>query len=219
MPTREKFHDELEVLREKIAQLCNLAVVSLQNGMKAFETRDADLALKVIEMDNLADDLEEEINDFAILLIAKQQPVAIDLRRIIVAIKIANEIERVADFGVNIAKSTIRIGQKPYSKKIDHLIKMSEVSIVMLQKAVEAFRAEDINLAKKVAEMDDQVDKLYSQAIGEYLDISESERGQINEITQLLFIGRYLERSADHITNITEKIFYLVRGSHYDMNK
>jgi hypothetical protein len=106
-----QFHVDLETLRDKLLELGSLAEVAMGKSITALTNKDVDLALQIIEEDNKADRLDEEINDFAILLIAKQQPVAIDLRRIFVAIKISTDVERIADFAVNIAKSTIRIGK------------------------------------------------------------------------------------------------------------
>lgn len=114
MIVRENFELQLKELQEKIVKLANLASGAISKSYAALENNNVDDALEVIDDDTIADLLEEEINDFAILLIAKQQPVAIDLRRIIAAIKIASDIERMADFGVNIAKASIRIGDQPF---------------------------------------------------------------------------------------------------------
>lgn len=112
MPIREKFEVDLKELQRKLKELGTFTHDSLIRSLKALETKDINLALEVMEEDTKANILEEEINDFAIWLIAKQQPVSIDLRRIIGVIKIATDVERIADFSVNIAKSTIRIGKK-----------------------------------------------------------------------------------------------------------
>ena len=137
---REKFEDELTELQEKMMSLVQFTDRALTKAMEAFQTHNIDLALKVMEEDTTANILYEEINDFAILLIAKQQPVAIDLRRIMVAIKIATDLERMADFAANIAKSTIRIGQEPHIKEASKLKKMYEISSVMLKEALKSYR-------------------------------------------------------------------------------
>lgn len=215
MPVREKFDFELKELKQKLMDLGNLATKSLKLSFEALEKQDIDLALKIIEDDTEADMLEEEINDFAILLIAKQQPVAIDLRRIIVAIKIASDIERMADFGVNIAKSAIRIGKEPFITSLDRLKKMHELTLEMLELSLRAFNEEDVLLAKKIAEMDDEVDALYGEIIVNLLKHSNDNQQQV---TQFSFVARYLERTADHATNVAESIYYLVRGRHFDLN-
>jgi phosphate transport system protein len=218
MAIREKFDEDLKDLQKKLIEIGNLAVDALDKSLEALETQNVELALEIIEDDTKVNLLEEEINDTVILLIAKQQPVAIDLRRVIVAIKIANDIERIADFAVNIAKSTIRIGKDPLIKPIEHIKRMHDINKEMLKLSLEAYNEEDIAKAKNVAEMDDEVDALYGQIIQDLLLLNQQNPDKIPQITQLLFVSRYLERAADHTTNIAENIFYLVKGKRYDLN-
>lgn len=218
MVVREKFHYDLDVLQTKVNELGQFAIRALQKSMVALENKDIDLSLDIIDSDTIADVLEEEINDFAILLIAKQQPVAIDLRRIIVAIKIVTDLERIADFAVNIAKSSIRIGNEPFIKSIDNLKQMHMITEKMLKLSLESFVEEDVKKAKQVAELDDEVDNLYGQTIMQLLG-EQNGNTDLGQITQLSFVARYLERAADHTTNIAESIFYLVKGRHYDLNE
>lgn len=211
MVVRERFEGDLQELREKIINLAKLAEQAISRSFQALENQDDELALQIIEDDTRADRLEEEINDFAILLIAKQAPVAIDLRRIIVAIKIASDIERMADFGVNIAKSTIRIGQQPFIIPLDSLREMKDITIQMIKLSIQAFEDEDSLLARKIVDMDDEVDNLYGEIIKSLLKLSGEN---LQQVTQLSFVARYLERTADHTTNIAEQIYFLVRGLH-----
>lgn len=219
MVVRGKFDEDLKTLHGKLLELGNFAVHALNQSLVALENKDIELALKILEDDAEANILEEEINDFAILLIAKQQPVAVDLRRLIVAIKIATDIERMADFAVNIAKSTIRIGKEPLVKPIEHIKQMHQLSVEMLKLSLEAYNEEDLAKARQVAQMDDQVDDLYGQTIKELLSLAQTKPEQLAQITQLSFISRYLERAADHVTNIAENVFYLVKGKRYDLNQ
>ena len=216
---RERFQEDLNILHSKMLELGNFAINALNESLVALENKDVELALQILEDDAQANLLEEEINDFAILLIAKQQPVAIDLRRIIVAIKIATDMERMADFAVNIAKSAIRIGNEPLIKPIEHIKQMHKLSVQMLTLALESFNEEDLSKAREVAKMDDQVDDLYGATIKELLTLSHSKPEQIAQITQLSLISRYLERAADHVTNIAEHVFYMVKGKRYDLNQ
>jgi phosphate transport system protein len=216
---REKFHGDLKILREKLLEIGRLTHEALSKSIEALQTSNIELALEIIDGDAYVDDLEEEINDLAILLIAKQQPVAIDLRRIIVAIKIASDVERMADFAVNVAKSAIRIGNEELIKPLEHVKKMHDISIEMLSLSLKAYHEEDLVLAKKVAEMDDEVDELYGITIKELLSLAKEKQEAMNQITQLLFVARYLERMADHTTNVAESVFYLVKGKRYDLNE
>ncbi|WP_428909119.1 phosphate signaling complex protein PhoU [Niallia sp. Krafla_26] len=219
MPVRGKFEDELKELQDKLVKLVAIADNALDLAMKALETHDVDLALKVMEDDTVANMLYEEIDDFAILLIAKQQPVAIDLRRIIVSIKIASDLERISDFAKNIAKSTIRIGQEEHLKEIIRLKKMYRITSSMLKDALKAYQEEDLGLAKKVADLDNEVDSLYGEVIKDLFALNNEKSENYDQIVQMLFINRYLERAADHITNIAEHVFYMVKGKHYDLNE
>ncbi|WNS74303.1 phosphate signaling complex protein PhoU [Bacillus sp. DTU_2020_1000418_1_SI_GHA_SEK_038] len=218
MSVREKFDIDLKELQGKLLEIGNFAQEALTKSIIALESQDLEMALEIIDNDANANLMYEDINDFAILLIAKQQPVAIDLRRIIVAIKIATNIERIADFAVNIAKSTIRIGSEPLVKPIVHIKEMHSITLEMLRLSLEAFNDEDIVKAKRLAEMDDKVDDLYGQTIRDLMQINMQKPEFLPQILQLSFICRYLERSADHITNIAESILYLVKGRQYDLN-
>jgi phosphate transport system protein len=216
---RENFEKELMLLQTKLVELAHFSKKALEQSMVAFETHDIELSLEIIEDDRKADLYYEDINEYAVMLIAKQQPVAIDLRRIIVAIKIATDLERIADFAVNIAKSTIRIGKEEHVKPIQSLKKMHEITAEMLNDALVAFEKEDIQKAKKVAEMDDQVDSLYGETIIDLFKLNSEKSDSLPQITQMLLICRFLERAADHITNIAEYVFYLVKGKMYDLNE
>ena len=210
MIVRENFELQLKELQGKIVELAELASGAITKSFTALENKNFEEALGVIEDDTKADLLEEEINDFAILLIAKQQPVAIDLRRIIAAIKIASDMERMADFGVNIAKSAIRIGDQPFILPITSLKEMYDITLKMIELSIDAFEREDITLAREIIEMDDEVDRFYGDMIRSLLRLSDEKN--LQQVTQLSFIARYLERTADHTTNIAENIYFLVRG-------
>lgn len=218
MIIRENFDNKLQELQEKMKTMSELAATSIQKACEAFKTKDMELALEVIEEDETIDDLEIEINHFIIWLIAKEQPVASDLRRIIGALKISSEIERIADFGVNIAKSTVRIGKSDSLADITILEKMKDISITMLQKGIDSFIDGDIKLAKEVGELDDVVDKYsveYYKTITSHIKEKPEETDQL---VQMLLINRYLERTADHVTNIAESAAYLIKGKMYDLN-
>ncbi|MGD7043975.1 phosphate signaling complex protein PhoU [Jeotgalibacillus proteolyticus] len=219
MSVRERYEADLAELNRKIVELGTFAQKALDRSLKALENHDIEDSLLIMDEDIKANRIEEEINDQAILLIAKQQPVATDLRRVIVAIKIAADLERIADFAVNIAKSTIRIGDDPFVKPIEHIHEMHLETSRMIALVLEAFIDEDIVKAKQIADMDDKVDSLYGQTIQDLLSISANKPEKLSQITQLSFICRYLERAADHVTNISENIFYLVKGTRYELNK
>jgi phosphate transport system protein len=216
---REQFDYDLKTLRAKLVELGALSKEALEIAMEGLRTRNVELALQVIDNDNRMDDLEEEINELALMLITKQQPVATDLRRIFVSIKIATDLERIADHAVNIAKSTIRLGDKEVAVTINVLETMFQQAGSMLELSMDAYQEENLTFAKQIAEMDDVVDELYGQAVRDFMSSIPQNPEGINQITQLSFIARYIERIADHITNIAENVFYLVKGKHYLLNE
>jgi len=219
LSVREKFDVELKTAQEELIVLSTMAVNALSKSMEALVTQDVDAALEVIEDDKDINQMEEFINDRVILLIAKQSPVATDLRRLIVTIKVASDMERVGDYAVNIAKETIRIGKQELLPQIGHIQQMQKLAVAMLRQVIDAFVEEDIVKAKEIAELDDQVDELYGDVIRRLMREGGENPEKLSQITQLAFISRYMERSADHATNIAEQLFYLVRGQHYDLNK
>lgn len=219
MVVREKFEHELRGVQEQFLMLSNLAISTLNKSIDALLSHDVDVALSIIENDKHINRLEEEINDRVILLLAKQQPVATDLRRLIVLLKAAHDMERVGDYAVNIAKENIRIGKADFVSPIKNIEEMRSKTITMLTEVMKAFIEENIEDARKIAELDDQVDNLYGQTIQQLLKVGADNPQMLSQVTQLSFVCRYLERSADHATNIAEQLFYLVKGRHYELNK
>ncbi|MCZ8536030.1 phosphate signaling complex protein PhoU [Paenisporosarcina quisquiliarum] len=218
MVVREKFEHELRGVQEQFLKLSNLAITTLNKSIDALLNHDVDAALSIIENDIHINRMEEEINDRVILLLAKQQPVATDLRRLIVLLKAAHDMERVGDYAVNIAKENIRIGKADFVSPIKNIEEMRSKTITMLTEVMKAFIEENIEDARKIAELDDQVDQLYGQTIQQLLKVGAENPHMLSQVTQLSFVCRYLERSADHATNIAEQLFYLVKGRHYELN-
>lgn len=215
---RERFQEQLQELKSMVQDLGSLASQALDKAIEALIEQDVDKALEIMDNDYRINNLEEDINEKAIVMIAKQQPVAIDLRRIIVAIKISTDIERIGDLAVNISKSVIRIGKDPFIKPLVDIPEMGKQVQKMTDEIIQAFHTEDVNLAKKVAESDDSVDEAYGKMVQELLSLMADRPEIINQVTQLSFICRYLERVGDHVTNIAESVFYLVKGKHYDLD-
>lgn len=218
MAVRERFEHDMKSVQENLMELCKKSIEALEVSFKAFVEKDIDLALSIIDNDVYINRLEEAISDRVILLIAKQQPVATDLRRLMTIVKAASDMERVGDYAVNIAKETIRIGKEPFITTIETLEQMCAKTTSMLRQIVEAFIDENTTQAKEIAELDDQVDDLYGQTISHLMHLSSVKPENVSQIMYLSFVSRYLERSADHATNIAEHLFYLVKGQHYELN-
>ncbi len=218
MVIRENFENNLAEIKRKISEMGELSIVSLEKAFDALKTQDVEIALKVIDEDTDIDNLEMEINQIVIWLMAKEQPVARDLRVMIGVLKISSEIERIADFAVNMAKATIKIGKTNSLLPITNLEQMKEVSIHMLQKALQSFIEENIVLAKEVSGLEDEVDKYHGETYKKLTTYLSDHPEETNQLVQLLFVNRYLERTADHITNIAESSAYLIKGKIYDFN-
>lgn len=218
MVIRENFENSLQELQKKISDMGELSIEALENAFVALKTQDVEIALRVIDEDNEVDDLDDEINQFAVWLISKESPVARDLREIIGALKISSEIERVADFAVNISKATIKIGKVDSLLEITHLEKMKDTAILMLRKAIQSFLEANIVLAKEVSELEDKVDQYNGETFKTLTNYLREHPDDMDQLLQLIFINRHLERTADHITNIAESTAYLIKGKIYDFN-
>lgn len=218
MHTRSNFDSNLAQLKDKLLEMARKSETAIKEAIDALIKQDLKKAEAIIEGDNEIDQLEHDINDIAIVLIAKEAPVARDLRKIIVALKISSEVERIGDMAVNIAKSSIHIGTEKHIKEIVDIPKMMDLALEMLSQSLTAFYAEDTELAQKCAEKDDQVDEMYGILIRELMGYIQKYPQNINQITQLAFVSRYIERLADHATNIAENVIFLVTGKRYDLN-
>ncbi len=215
---RERFENDLQDVQQAFHELSTKAIDAFELAFKAFVEKDMDLALEIIEMDTDINRLEEAINDRVILLIAKQQPVATDLRRLIVMIKASADMERIGDYAVNIAKETIRMGKDPFITTIETLEDMHFRTTSMLRQIIKAFIEENTAKAKEIADLDDQVDELYGDTVSNLMRLSSVQTENLSQITYLSFIARYIERCADYATNIAEHLFYLVKGQRYELN-
>jgi phosphate transport system protein len=218
MTKRSTFDAALQELKEKLMAMVSVSQKALNDAIDALKNQDLEKADQIIENDKHINEMERDINELAIITILKQQPVASDLRRLIVALKISSDVERIGDIAVNIAKSVKFIGTEPHVKPIVHIPEMAAVVNEMLNNALHAFHNDDIEEAKRIAQTDDRVDELQGQIIQELVTLMGEKPEYTNQITQLSFITRNLERAGDHITNIAENILYSVKGVRVDLN-
>ena len=206
------FEDDLKALSQKISKMGGLAEEQLAMSIKALETNDFELAKKTITADKEVDQLELDIEERAILLIAKRQPMALDLRRVIVTIRISSDLERIGDLAKNIAKRVIAIdGQTPKSL-VSGFHAMSELAQKLLKDVLDAFASEDVEKAVTVWRKDEDLDALYNSIFRELLTYMMEDTRNISFCTHLLFGAKNIERIGDHATNIAENIHYMVTG-------
>lgn len=212
---REKYEQELASVQQRLVDLCELAIHAFDRSVDVLLKKDVEKAWMLIDQDRFINRLEEHIQDDVLLIIAKQQPVATDLRRVMVIVRAASEMERIGDYAVNIAKETIRLGEAELKLPIEKIDRMRSLAVKMLRDMLQVFITENLIEAKVLAEMDDQIDALYGEALTELLAATHAQNGAESQLQQLSFVCKYIERAADHATNLAESLFYLVKGKHY----
>jgi len=215
---RSQFEEELKALNIKLLKMGSMVQNIIEVSVQSLAKQDLDRARSVFELDDDIDALELEIEHQCMSLIARQQPIAKDLRTIGTILKIITDLERMGDHAVNIAKVTLEIGEDKLIKPLIDIPKMARLTEDMVNKSLDAFMHEDIDLAKELDQDDDQVDDLYEAIYLELIEMMLENPEIIKQATQLLFIGRYLERTADHATNIGERIVYMVTGERLKIN-
>ena len=209
---RKQFTKELENVKKSILALGALVEERVQMALKAIDTNDSDLADKIIKTDYEIDEMEVEIEEECLKVLALHQPVAIDLRFIVAVIKINAELERIGDQAVNIAE---RVGVTAKSEQLDFYFDyatMGEKAQAMLKMSLDALINLDYDLAFKVVKLDDEVDRIKSEAYDKIKNEIGENPDKIGYLINLFLISRHLERLADHTTNIAEQVVYLIEG-------
>ncbi|MHB9093108.1 MAG: phosphate signaling complex protein PhoU [Eubacteriales bacterium] len=216
--TRHAFDRALEELQQEILRMGSLVEQAIYNAVHSLAKQDVPLADEVIEGDKIIDQMEYDIENRCLKLIATQQPIAGDLRKISTGFKIITDLERMADNSVGIARITKRIAGQPLIKPLVDIPRMAALARQMVKDGLDAYVKGDVDLARTLNDKDDQVDHIYSQIFRELLTYMMEDPKTITQATHLLFVGRYLERIADHATNIGERVVYLVTGELPDLN-
>lgn len=221
MNLRNSFMNELTDLKKEITYLGSMIEQGFVETVKAISNKDITKLEEIIDRDKEINRLELDINEKATLMIAKQQPVASDLRKIISSLKVSSDLERMGDLTVDMAKSAIRIGKtntlERYEKK---LIDMADQTQSMIREVMKAYESSNTIEAQHIASLDDRVDDAYGDFIKSVFESNRNGQEIIDlEITmQMVFISRFIERIADYCTNIAEWIVYEVNGEHFDLN-
>jgi phosphate transport system protein len=219
MSSRSQFEESLKELSAAIIHMGERVEKAIHLSVESITSGNLTSAHIVISQDYEINALEENIDNIGTALIARQQPVAKDLRRILISFKIANDLERMADLAVDVAKAAVRLGENQSLKLITDITRMAELTEQMTRESIIAFTEENIDLAYKMAQMDDEVDSLHSKIMHELFTHIVSDPQSVNKAMLVGFVSRYLERIADHATNIGESVVYLVRGKRPDLNQ
>ncbi|MGE5559638.1 MAG: phosphate signaling complex protein PhoU [Chloroflexota bacterium] len=209
---RRAYEAKLAELNETLLSMSRAAEDMLRKALVALQTRDVALADEAIRDDDRVDFYNHDIENRCLKLIATQQPAARDLRVIFAALGIATDVERVGDYAVDIAKTAKRLADRPLFKPLVDIPHMADLVRTMLERAIEGFVSRDLSMVKAMIDMDDDVDHLYKALHEELVDFMKQDAGLIDQCVQLLLITRYLERVADHITNIGERVYYVETG-------
>jgi len=203
---------ELAELRSQILRMGALVKSQIEGSIKALVDRDVDLASRIIERDTLVNTMDVEIDENCIRLLALQAPAARDLRFVTTAMKISTELERMSDISENISERVIELNEEPQLKPYIDIPRMANWTMTMVQECLDAFVRSDAALARKVCADDDFVDNLTHQLFRELLSFMIENPATITRAIRLTFIGKSLERIADHATNIAELVIYMVEG-------
>ena len=210
--TDRQYEGELTELRHRILEMGGLVEKQIGDAVRALTTKDRALAVETIPKDHAVNRLDVEIDELCIRILALRQPAARDLRFITTALKITTDLERIGDRAVSICERTLELLDEPALKPYIDLPRMADISLAMLRRSLDAFIREDTELALEVCRGDDEVDKLNSQIFRELLSYMIEDPQTITRAMRILFISKYLERIADHATNIAEMVIYMVKG-------
>ncbi len=212
MEIRAAFHKKLREIQDAILAMGSMVSKAILRSIEALKNRDLELAHQIIADDQKINGKRFEIEEKCIQLIATQQPMASDLRIIIAILNITTEIERIGDYAVGIARITIMIGDEPPLKPLIDIPRMAEQTVDMLQRSLNAFLNRDAEAARKIAAEDDLVDNLYDQVFRELLIFMAEDPKTITRATRLMWTAHNLERAADRVTNICERVVFIVIG-------
>jgi phosphate transport system protein len=206
------FDDELMALKERVLKIGSMVEAAIHDSVKSLVERNSDLAREVIERDHLINTLEVKIDEECIRLIALRQPKAGDLRFITTAMKITTDLERMGDLAVNIAERAIELNEEPQLKPYIDIPRMAEISEGMVRDSLNAFVEGCTKLPYEVIKRDDEVDNLKVQVFNELLFYMIQDPNTISRATRISYVSKYLERIADHATNIAEMVVYMCKG-------
>lgn len=206
------FREELEGLKSRLVDMAGRTEEAVRTAVDAFLQRDEEPAQKVIDSDHLIDQIEMDIDESVIQLLALQQPMASDLRFITMAMKISNDLERMGDHAVNIAKEVKRLLRHPRIAAVPEIDEMARISTKMLSDVLDSFIREDAALARDVVRRDDIVDDLHSNMFRILLTLMMENPRTIGPCMETLMVSRNLERIADLTTNVAEDVVYMVEA-------
>lgn len=215
----EVMSNKIKLLNSELIEMASLVEKQIYDSMIALKDQDLDLAKKVMKNDDKVDDLQKEIEEKCVKFMATESPVARDLRSIYTTSKIVTDLERMADYAVDICKIVPRVKGVNFSNEIAPIWQIVDIIISMIKLAIEAYVKGDEKAAYEICDMDDRVDEIYQGMFEIVLKKMGKDESMINQGTQILFASKYLERIGDHVTNICEWIIFSKKGNYVDLNE
>jgi len=215
---RETFEQELQRIQDEVLVLGSMVEKAIVESVEALKKRDLEVARRLIVEDRLLNEKRFAIEDDALALIATQQPIAGDLRTIAAVLAITSELERIGDYAKGISKINLMMGEAPFVKPLVDIPRMAEKARDMLHQALKAFVQRDVDLARAIPDEDDEVDALYNQVYRELLTFIINDPSTIDQATYLLWVAHNLERAADRVINICERVVFTVTGEMMEMD-
>jgi phosphate transport system protein len=206
------FEDELSDLKVQILKMGSLVEEAIDRSIKSLVERDSDLARQVIENDTRINAFDVSVDEECIRLIALRQPTAGDLRFITTAMKITTDLERMGDYAVDICERALELNEEPQLKPYIDIPRMAEIAEGMVRDALQAFLEKNTSLAYEVIKRDDEVDQLTVQTFNELLLFMIKDSSTITRAIKISYISKYLERIADHATNLADMVVYMNEG-------
>jgi phosphate transport system protein len=206
------YDDELRDLQHKVLEMGGFVEKQIADAVHALVTRDSDAARLTIDRDKAVNRMDVEIDDLSLRLLALHQPAGRDLRLITTALKITTDLERAGDMAENLCERVIELNEEPQLKPFIDLPRMADIALSMLRDSLNAFVREDVDLALRVCQEDDTVDQLNAQIFRELISYMVEDPKTITRAMRMTFVAKYLERIADHATNIAEMVIFMVKG-------
>jgi len=207
---------EMQLIGDEVTRMGEIVEKSIIDSIASLKDKDSELARKIIEADEVIDDLQDNINDTCYKFLATQQPVAGDLRYIISIMKIINDLERIGDHCEDIAKYTLRLESEEYIKDLIDIPRMADKASKMVKNSIDSYVHRDLRLARKVWKADEEVDEIFRDIYDELVGFAETSREKARQSIMFLFIAAHLERIADYATNICEETVFVLEGT-YEM--
>lgn len=215
---RMAFADEIKEMEQDVIKMGSVVEQMLHKSIEALTSRDVALADEAIAMDDIVDNYNISIEEHCLRLLALQQPMARDLRHIAATMKIITDIERMGDYVVDIAKTAKELSARPLFKPLVNIPKMTDIVKKMLREVLEAFINHDLDLIQQMIEDDDKVDQIDKNLQHDLTELMKKDQSIVNQAIQLILISRYLERFADHVTNVGERVYYMETGEMKEMH-